>query len=215
MIAALDLFSDVEACCLFGQPDLESRLESIASRPVFVVPLLMAEGYTYDLLAERLRSLQARLSQRVTLCRPVGSHPGVTDLITATALGRCQEQDWRPEDTGLVIIGHGTPRHVNSSRSLRHHAEAIDSTHRFAAVSVAFLDDAPRLPETVLESTASHLVAVGLFADAGPHGADDVSGLLAEHAPDAAYAGPVGCDPGLAALILDRVRQEDAATLAA
>ena len=63
--------------------------------------------------------------------------------------------------------------------------------------------------------TTRQRVAVGHFADAGPHGADDVAKLLAGLEGTVAYAGPVGCDPGLVDLILDRVRRVDATTLAA
>ena len=214
-IAALDVFAQVEACCLYGRPRLEDALRRVAARRAYLVPLLMAEGRTNDGLRERTLAAGAFRSRPVKLCRPLGSHPALAGLIATAAQRTCQARGWRRSDTGLLLIGHGTPRHARSGRSLRRHAAGIAETRAFAEVRCAFLDDAPSVPEALRARTAARTVAVGFFADAGPHGADDVEALLAGHAQDVAYAGPIGCDPGVVDLILDQVRQAEASALVA
>lgn len=214
-LAALDGFASVGACCVHGEPRLEDALAGIAAARSYLVPLLMAEGYTNDALAARHLAARSRLPGASRLCRPVGSHPGLAALIVEAARERCRARGWPPTETALLLVGHGTPRHARSNRSLYRHGEAIAGRGAFAQVACAFLEDEPSLDAALRGTTARHRVVVGHFADAGPHGADDVSGILAALAPDAAYAGPVGCQPGLVELILDRVRQEDAASLAA
>ena len=214
-IAALDCFATVEACCLHGRPSLEDGLIRTAGGLTYVVPLLMAEGYSLDALSERLAGVRALPSSEIRLCRPVGSHPGLVELILDRAQSQCRSRGWRYRESGLLLIGHGTARHANSSQSLRCHAEALAASRIFAGVSCAFLDQTPDVAEALAALDSPQIVAVGHFADAGPHGADDVAAHLAGRSPQVAYAGPVGCDPGLVSLILDRVRQEEGATLAA
>lgn len=214
-IAALNGFAQVTACCLNGEPDLDAALAGIDGGDCYVVPLLMAEGYTNDLLSERVLAAQAISPASFRLCRPVGSHDGLADLIVASAESRCRSRGWRSEDAGLLLIGHGTTRNARSAESLRRHVARIEARGVFAEVCCGFFDQEPRIAQALDSMTARQRVAVGHFADAGPHGADDVARLLAGLEDTVAYAGPVGCDPGLVDLILDRVRRVDATTLAA
>ena len=214
-IAALNGFAEVTACCLNGEPGLDSALAAIEGGNCYVVPLLMAEGYTSDLLSERVLAAQAASSASFRLCRPVGSHDGLADLILASAESRCRSRGWALEDSGLLLIGHGTTRNARSAESLRRHVARIKARGLFAEVCYGFFDQEPGVTQALDSMTARQRVAVGHFADAGPHGADDVARLLAGREDSVAYAGPVGREPGLADLILDRVRQVDATTLAA
>ena len=214
-IAARGAFAEVEACCLHGAPRLEDALARITAQHVYLAPLLMAEGRTSEALRARALAAAAARAKPLALCRPIGAHPALTDLIAAVARRACRERDWTPSQTGLVLIGHGTPRHARSRQSLWHHGARIAERQAFAEVRRAFLDDLPSVPEALRARTAAHTVAVGFFADAGPHGADDVREFLVGPARQVAYAGPVGRDPGLVDLILDQVRQADAAALVA
>ena len=214
-IAALDVFAEVKACALHGEPRLEDVLAGITAKRTYLVPLLMAEGRTSELLRARALAAAASRSKPLALCRPLGSHPALSDLIAAVAQRTCRARDWAPSKTGLVLIGHGTPRHARSRHSLWRHGARIAETQDFAEVRRAFLDDVPSVPEALRARTAAHTVAVGFFADAGPHGADDVQEFLVGPAREVVYAGPVGCDPGFVDLILDQVRQTDAAALVA
>ena len=214
-IAALNEFADVEACCLHGQPSLEEALEQTSSDLSYIVPLLMAEGYTSEKLSERLVAARRYHSADIHLCRPVGSHPDLAKLMVESAERTCRAQNWPVSETALLLVGHGTTRHVKSGDSLQSHADTIAANRRFAEVGCAFLDQEPDLTAALKKTRSAQAVAVGHFADSGPHGAEDVAELLAKESREIAYAGAVGCEPGLTALILDRVRQEDAFILAA
>lgn len=214
-IAALSYFAKVEACCLYGQPSVEAALIRTTGGQAYVVPLLMSEGYTNDCLAERISGAASDRSTTISLCRPVGSHDGLAELVLASAESRCRSRGWHMGDSGLLLIGHGTTRQARSGESLRRHVTRIETRGVFAEVRCAFFDQEPSVTQALDSMTARHKVAVGHFADAGPHGTNDVTTVLAGRKESVAYAGPVGCDPGLVNLILDRVRQEDATTLAA
>ena len=204
-IAARGLFAEVHACALKGAPGLVETLGTVAAPEIVFSPLLMAEGYTLEVMRRQLDRRRPRAA-RLTVCRPIGVHPRLGDMIRDKALARCAARSWDPAATALLIVGHGTERHPDSGTTARWHAGQIAAQGAFAAVAVAFLDEAPRVPEALDALKATPCVAVGLFVDAGEHGEEDIPALLAPARDRAVYAGPLGPDPLITGLILDQVQ---------
>jgi sirohydrochlorin cobaltochelatase len=213
-IAARGLFAEVHACALKGTPGLIETVADVRAPAVVFAPLLMAEGYTLQAMQRQLGGA-TDWKARVTVCRPIGVHPGLADMILAKGLALCVTSAWRPADTALLIVGHGTERHPDSGASARRHAAQIAARRRFAEVAVGFLDEAPRVPQTLRRLSVPHCVAVGLFVDAGEHGEEDIPALLAPAGGRAAYAGALGPDPLITEIILDQAQAALAADIAA
>jgi sirohydrochlorin cobaltochelatase len=203
-IAGRTLLAEVQACALKGKPGLAEVVSTIAAPELVFMPLLMAEGFTLDAMRRKLRSA-VRPSSRLTLCRPVGTHPRLADAMTAKALSLGAARGWRPEGTALLIVGHGTERHPDSGGTAYRHAARIAARGIFAEVATGFLDEPPRVPDALKRLRAERCVAIGLFVDAGEHGEEDVPELLAPAGDRAAYAGPIGPDPLVTELILEQV----------
>lgn len=204
-IRRLGAFAETRVCCLKGRPALASVIDRMHSRRIYLVPLLMAEGYTARRLVTRALQDAPGHARRVVLCRPVGTNPGMAEVLSATARRRCRAKQWAPEDTTVIVMGHGTTRCASSGDTVHDHAEALAREGNFAAVAPAFLDQPPSLQQALARSTTHHAVVVGLFADHGAHGEIDVPRLLAKAGPSAVYAGPAGAAPELSGLILDQV----------
>ena len=213
-IAARGRFAEVHACALRGRPGLVEVLSAVRTPEIVFAPLLMAEGYT---LRAMLAMLDHRTSHaaRLTVCRPIGVHPHLADMIAAKALAMCATRCRRPAETALRIVAHGTARHPDSGATARRHAAQITARRTFAEVAVGFLDEQPRVPAALAALGAPHCVAVGLFVDAGEHGEEDVPALLAPAGERAVYAGPLGPDPLITELILDQVQAALEASIAA
>jgi sirohydrochlorin cobaltochelatase len=224
------IFAEVRACALRGRPGLAETLAALRAgappvpSPIYLAPLLMAEGYTLRAMLRRLGdgapAPGPAAGRGLLLCPPVGTHPRLAVAMAAKALVACRARSWPPEETALLIVGHGTRRDPNSGATARRHARWIGAGGAFAEVAVAFLDEPPAVPEALAGLTAPRCVAVGLFVDRGEHGEEDIPRLLASAAGDgwrgaAAYAGPIGPDPLVADLILDRVRAAEPYPLAA
>lgn len=209
----LGLFAEVHACAHKGEPRLLDTLAKVSARTVLLAPLLMAEAYTLRAMLHRLDGA-TRPEQTVLVCRPIGAHPRLVDVIAARGEARCAGRGWRPEDTALLLVAHGTERHPDSAATTRQHAAQIATRGRFAQVAVAFLDQAPRVPDALGMITAPQCVAVGLFVDQGEHGEEDVPALLAFAGERAVYAGPIGADPLITELILDQARAASTAVIA-
>ena len=76
-------------------------------------------------------------------------------------------------------------------------------------MSVGFLEQEPSVHEALDAAQGRTRMAVGLFADRGPHGEADVLARLGGARGRTAYAGPIGGDPAMARIVLDQVRQSD------
>ena len=213
-IAARRLFAEVHACALKGRPSLNEVVAAVHAPDLVFAPLLMAEGYT---LQTMLRKLQRALDRprRVTVCRPIGVHPRLAEMIATKARALCAKKAWRPAETALLIVGHGTERHPDSGTTTHQHAEQIAAQGIFAEVATGFLDEHPRVPEALDALRAPHCVAVGFFVDAGEHGEEDIPALLAPAGERAVYAGPIGPDPLVTEQILDQAHAALAASIAA
>jgi sirohydrochlorin ferrochelatase len=194
-------FDEVRVGCIKGCPDLAAALAG-APGPVTIVPLLMAEGFIHELMLRRLAVLPGAGVWR--MAAPVGAHPGLTSLILRKAEAACGAQDWPMHRTGLLLIGHGTPRHRASADATRAEARRLGESGRFAATAAAFLEEPPLPAETAADLPGEHLVVAGLFLDNGPHGEDDVREALAPVRRPCCYTGAIGADPALVPLILDQ-----------
>ena len=177
----------IQAACLRGRPVLEEALASLSPRPVIVLPLLMADGYILDWLNQRLASVGGR----IRALPPVGAELGIAAILRQMAREAIAATGWPAAATTLLLVGHGTPRHPQSGRTLAMQAARLQTRGDFPTVATAFLEQEPKFAVRVREYAGVPLVVLGFFADAGPHGCDDVQRVLAD-LPTAYYAGVVG-----------------------
>jgi len=196
------LFAAVEAAALYGAPRLEAVLDGMAPGPLTVVPFMMAEGYTLDVLRERL----AAMRPDAALARPIGVQQGLTALLVQRAEKGLKAHRRAARETALLLVGHGTTRHPSSAATARFHAQRIVERNRFAEVAVAFLDEAPSVDEAVAGLASPFIAAVGFLTDAGQHGAGDIARLLRATGRRGVYLGPIGPDPALLPLLIEAAR---------
>lgn len=196
----------IGVCALYGDPRLEDWLDQLPAEPVRLVPFMMAEGYTFDRLRERVAQHPSGLHIEVT--RPVGVHPGLSTLIARRARATCRSAGWRPAETALLLVGHGTRKHSASTRTTESHAARLAREAGFAEVATAYLDDDPGVIDAVAGLSAPACVSVGFFTDAGDHGRCDVPELLSRTPLATRYAGPIGPQAPMRRIILDRMLRE-------
>jgi sirohydrochlorin cobaltochelatase len=166
-------------------------------------------------------------------CRPLGTHEGVADLLRALAAETVARHPFprapRPAETALVLVGHGTPRNPRSRQSVEAHAARLRRAGDYAEVHAVFLEEAPGVEAVYALTGQSAVVVVPVLIGQGDHAAIDIPVRLGE--PESAVrarlaAGlpgwrnpterhgrrlwctdPVGRHPGIADLVLDRVRE--------
>jgi sirohydrochlorin cobaltochelatase len=132
-------------------------------------------------------------------------------------------------ETTLFIAGHGTEKNGNSRKPVERQVELIRAMRIYADVHAIFLEESPRIDECYLLSPTKNMIVVPFFISDGLHTQEDIPVLLGEtkrmveHRIAAGqpgwrnpteknsrlvwYSPAVGNDPGIADVILERVRE--------
>ena len=170
---------------------------------------------------------------RLFYCKPVGTHPHMTSVILARAREVAEQFPFprapKPKDTTLFIAGHGTERNERSRQAIERQVEAIRGQNLYAAVHAVFMEEDPRIQDCHSLAQTRNLIVVPFFISDGLHTVEDIPVLLGE--PERIvkerlaagqptwrnptekrgkliwYATAVGSHPGIAEVILGRVRE--------
>ena len=201
----LNRFAEVRAAFWKQEPRLDHVLAAAAGSRAFVVPLFMSEGYFSDVIVPKALGLtphrpatpghepfcisafprvQEVGGRTLGYCRPVGTHPGVTEIV----LGRAREvTDQFPfpvranlSGATLFIAGHGTNQNDNSRQAIDAQTDQIRSRNVFAAVHAVFLEETPKIEEVYALAQTRNVVVVPFFAGEGGHVTEDIPALLGE-----------------------------------
>jgi sirohydrochlorin cobaltochelatase len=200
-------FTEVAVGVLSGTPAAADALARLTAETVHVVPFFMEDGYfTRAAIPAVLRA--AGSARTLRYCAPVGTHPDLADLIERRVLRVCANARIAADTLTLILLAHGSARAPGRPKSAHDHAARLAAAGRFAAIRPAFLEEPPFLPDTLPPGEAP-VAVVGLFAGEGGHVRDDVPRLIAEATAARSGAvldlGFIGDDPGMPAIILDRV----------
>ena len=170
-------------------------------------------------------------------CQPVGTHESMTGVILGRAEGVTKQFPFprapKPAETTLFIAGHGTEKNAGSRQAIDRQVELIRAQRIYAAVHAVFMEEEPRIASCHLLAQTRNCVVVPFFISDGLHVVVDIPVLLGEpeaqvkarlaagqpawrnptekHGKRFWYSGSVGTDPGIADVILERVRQSAAA----
>lgn len=180
----------------------------------------------------RNRTLSVQGSQ-IYFCAPVGTHDSMTKVILSRADGVLKAFPFprapRLSDITLFIAGHGTEKNDNSRKPIERQVELIRRLGSYADVRAIFLEEAPRIPDCYTLARTKNLVIVPFFISDGLHTQEDIPVLLGESKKNVAqrlaagqpvwrnpteragklvwYTAAVGTEPGMAEVILERVRE--------
>jgi sirohydrochlorin cobaltochelatase len=178
------IFAQVECAFWKEEPSLRDALflfdpESI--REVVVVPNFISEGYFTQTVVPRELELNGRLTKRANgqvweYCRPVGSHPKMTDLLLKRAR---QIAPGVPEaETSLLIVAHGTDLNENSAVAAKREAEKIRALGKYAAVLNVYMEEQPLVSDWRKLTKIQNVIVVPFFISDGLHSYEDIPVLL-------------------------------------
>lgn len=238
------LFAEVHEAFWKQEPQVANVVGAMKSKRVFLVPLFISEGFFSEQVipealsfsnngAGRQNRIQERGNQKWIYCRPVGTHPSMTQVVLARAQETVQRFPFpRPpasKDITLFIAGHGTDKNENSRRVVEEQVERVRAMNVYGGVEPIFLEEDPRIESCYQTAKTRNLVVVPFFISDGLHVREDIPVLLGEpkrvvkerlqngkptwrnptekHGKLAWYSSSVGTDPHVADVILERVRE--------
>jgi len=238
------LFGTVREAFWKQTPRLMDVLAGLDHQRIFIAPFFLSQGY----FSERVipgalgfeagqdrawNRVQACGARTLFYCKVPGTHPEMTrivlhrarEVVANSPFPRCPG----PDETSLVIAGHGTERDQNSRDAIEHLVERLRAINACADVCAVYLEEAPWISEAYRLARCANLVVVPFFVGAGPHVKRDIPIALGQ--PERVirqrlengqapwrnptevqgklvwYAQPVGTDPRMADIVLDRVRE--------
>lgn len=177
-------FAQVECAFWKEEPSLRDALFLFDPRnipEVFVVPNFISEGYFTQTVIPRELELRGDTTARGNgqtwhYCPPVGSHPGMTELLLKRAAEIAPQAD--PAETSLLIVGHGTDLNENSAAAAKREVEKIRGYGRYAAVLNVYMEEAPLVADWVTLTSTPNVVVVPFFIADGLHSYEDIPQLL-------------------------------------
>jgi len=169
----------------------------------------------------------------LTLCKPIGTHERMTSVLLFRASEVAAKFPFprapQPKETTLFIAGHGTDQNENSRKAIERQVEIIRATNEYAAVHAVFLEEEPHIGDCYQLAQTKNIIVVPFFISDGMHAQEDIPVLLGEperqvkerlaskqptwrnpterHDKFVWYAAPVGTEPHIADVVLERVRE--------
>lgn len=194
-----------------------------------VIPRALGFNLTHD--------PKSRVTQHATrntfYCLPVGTHESMSSVLLARVREVTAKFPFprppKPQDTTLFIAGHGTEQNENSRKPMDQQVERIRALKEYADVQAVFLEEDPRIVKCYELAGTRNIIVVPFFISDGMHTQEDIPVLLGEpkrlveerlanrqptwrnpterHEKLVWYAAPVGTDPRIADVILERVHE--------
>ena len=195
LLRARESFTEVHCAFLKEEPRIENALAQIQSERITIVPDFLAEGYfTEQIIPELLGGLPSH----ITLTSPVGIHPLMQELILQVADETLS--NWKPEETSLLVVGHGSNKNNHSKQTLLDHIAAMESS--FAQVTDLWLEEPPYVSDWKKTATQKQIIAVPYLLSNGQHGGWDIPKMLG-NIPNLRLAPALGTNPRFVQAIAD------------
>jgi sirohydrochlorin cobaltochelatase len=231
------LFADVLCAFWKEEPSLREVLRMVETEEVYVVPHFISEGYFTQKVIPREMELTGPITRRdnkvIKYCEPVGNHPQMTDLLLQRASRTAP--NIAPDQTSLLIVGHGTSLNENSAVAVKTQVKEIRARHIYAEVGAAYMEEEPLIANWPSLTHYPSIVVVPFFISDGLHSYEDIPVLLGIHNESTGaasqqeifrrnpyllngrtlyYASAIGTDPMMAEIILEMVHQFERKRLA-
>ena len=184
------IFAEVREAFWKQEPQIKLVLTTISTPRMFIVPLFMSEGYfSGDIIPRELgfppgQSTINHPPSTLHYCRPIGTHPGMTNVLLARASEVVEQFPFprapRSKDTTLFVAGHGTERSANSRKAIQRQAELIRALDLYASVHAIYLEEEPRIASCYTLALTRNIVLVPFFVSDGLHTQEDIPVQLGE-----------------------------------
>jgi sirohydrochlorin cobaltochelatase len=220
---------EVTACFWKEQPYFHQVLQTVKSDNVVIVPMFTSTGYFSQQVipaemgflgkgvgtASMLSDGNSKSSRKIYYTRTLGEHPYVGTIVKQRALDAMQHTGLVPDETAIVVIGHGTGRSSTTRQTTQHQVAILQESKIASHVVDAYLDDQPDIPSIYERTTASNLVVIPFFLAPGSHTTQDVPQALGMaygdypaqvNGREVYYTPPIGTDDVICDLILQLAR---------
>ena len=208
------IYQRAQFCCvtcgvLKGEPLIGEALQkAVQAGPalILVYPLFMSSGYFVETVLAR-RIAEGDLPVPVRVLPPIGLSARLPELLWKRSLEVACLAEFSPENTRLLLTGHGSKIGRRSAQATAQVARQLVTFNVFNKVQTAFLEEPPLLHNQLAADRGPTVIA-GLFASDGLHAYDDVPAAIEETGANAVYTGAIGTHPEIVDLVLAELSDE-------
>ena len=178
-VEAMTGFDQVAVAFHHGTPSFATALDALEAADVTVVPLMTSDGYfSRVVLPRELRRNHCYPRIRVRQTRPIGTSPGITSLLLRRVAALVRRFRLEPDDTTIVLVGHGTERHGRSGSATLALAAALSDPTTRTQVLCAFLDQPPYVQDVFSRVAKRHRLVIPFLMGGGDHANRDIPARL-------------------------------------
>lgn len=159
---------------LQGEPQMTRVLESLPEGDVIVIPVMTSDGYYLRKLPEKFASNQNAGKFKFHLSSVFGMHAIIADEMKSLVAHHLTSLNLKPEETTVVVIGHGTRRNKTSGESTYLLTKTL--TNQFPRLNcvTGFLDQDPTATQIAAEIQTPNTIILPFLISRGPHTTEDV-----------------------------------------
>jgi len=176
------VFGDVRATFLRDVPHPRDIIASSDYQHIYVVPFMVSEGHSIDIMIPEAMALDGALTEMITetdhkrvyLCRAVGTHHAVRDWSLDIISSITADHGLSCDDTAALVLCHGTTRHQGGRNYAEQVTRDIHNSGQVARTAMLFLEEAPRIDEWRSCVPSRYVIALPYLMTSGRHGAFDI-----------------------------------------
>ena len=178
-IAARDIFATVTPAFLNGEPLMTNFMQLLSSSSeienIVIVPAMTSVGYyLQSVIPKRLAENGGHNDYSIFISPVVGMHKKIAGLIIDRVEKMLAEENLSAGDTTIALIGHGTRRNANSSKSTYDLLKQLKELRPTLNYEIAFLDQDPEADAVAAAITTRHKLIVPFLISRGPHTTVDI-----------------------------------------
>ncbi len=177
-IRRMEIFESVHCGFLKETPFIEECLDHVQAQNIIIIPNFLAEGYyTKKVIPDKLQLDQDALrGKSVTYLRPLGLDASLQEIISELAARAMGE--WKPEDTTLMLLGHGSTKSKTSKDTLLEHIAGLREKTSFAQITDLWLEEPPFIKDWRDFADIKQVLFIPYLIADGQHGGWDIPELI-------------------------------------
>ena len=199
-IAIKDIFATVTPAFLNGLPDMSDfvRLLPNEVQNIIVVPAMTSVGYyLQNVIPKRLAENPQHDQYNLFISPVIGMHQKIANLILQRVDQMLKDRNLDSGDTTIALIGHGTRRNANSSKSTYDLLQQLKDLRPELKYEIAFLDQDPEADAVAKAISTRHKIVVPFLISRGPHTTVDIPEAFGlPSGPDVKFPNAMTTDDG-------------------
>ena len=178
-IAIKDIFATVTPAFLNGLPEMADFIRllppSTEVENIVIVPAMTSVGYyLQSVIPKRLAQNPQHNQYNLFISPVIGMHQKIAILIIERAEKMMTQRQLDSGDTTIALIGHGTRRNANSSKSTYALLQQLKDLRPELKYEIAFLDQDPEAEAVAAAITTRHKLIIPFLISRGPHTTVDI-----------------------------------------